>query len=65
MQRDADGKWFFATGAETSIELDRPESSAIYSLQTIASMDPSVIGYLRSEPGTALVRQSDGEFLAE
>jgi len=63
MHRDAEGTWFFATGAESQSDLDRAENSAIYSLQTIASMDPLVIRYLRSEPSTTLVRRSDGEFV--
>jgi len=65
MHRDAEGTWFFATGAESESDVDRPESSAIYSLQTIASMDPGVIGHLRSDPGTTLIRRPDGDFSPE
>ena len=62
MHRDHEGTWSFATATESQADVDNPEMSAIYSLQTIVTMDPSVIGYLRSDTGTTLLRRPDGQF---
>jgi hypothetical protein len=62
MERMEDGHWYFTIGTETQDEVDDPSTTAIYSLQTIAALDSSIIPYLEAAPGTYLVRSRRGGF---
>ena len=58
-----DGWWVFMSGRETQAEMDDPTTTAIYSLRTIAALDPSIAPYLDVEPGRALERTSSDAFV--
>ena len=56
---DEPARWQFFAGDETQAFVDDPENIRIFSLNTIANHDPSVIPYLTAPVGSVWVR--DGQ----
>ena len=57
-----DGWWVFTSGLETQAEMGDPKNTAIYSLQTIAALDPSIAPFLDAEPERAFERTGPDSF---
>ncbi len=62
---DWDSGWRFAAGDESRGDLDDPDRSGIYALNTLCNYDPDILPLLDSEPGVAWSRGSDGIFRPE
>jgi len=60
MDRETDGMWTFMSGREDQAFLDDPANSAIYALEEIAEIDPSIVPYLSMPPGSSLTRTAAG-----
>ncbi len=60
-----DSGWRFTAGDESGDDLDDPDKSGIYALNTLCNYDPDIISLLDSDPGTAWSRGEDGVFRPE
>lgn len=58
-----DGFWVFTSGSETQEQMDDPDNTKIYSLQTMAELDPAIVPFLNSPPGSTFDRTSTGSFV--
>jgi hypothetical protein len=56
---DEPARWQFFAGDETEAFVDDPENIRVFSLNTIANHDPSVVPYLTAPVGSVWVR--DGQ----
>ena len=55
-----DSGWRFFAGDEDEEYTDNPDNINLFSLNTVANYDPSVIPYLSAPYGAAFIRQGDG-----
>lgn len=58
-----DSGWRFFAGDESDEYANDPSNLAIYDVKTIANCDPSITALLEAPAGSALERDSSGEFV--
>jgi hypothetical protein len=58
---EQDSGWRFFSGVEPQGFVDNPDNIAIYSLETIAEIDPDILPFLSTEPPCAFERETSAE----
>jgi len=57
--KNGDSGWRFFCGDEDQAYADNPDNIAIYDVDTIISIDESVVPYLKAAPGSAYEREDE------
>ncbi len=60
-EKEGDTGWIFYGGGETQEYLDNPDNISIMSLNTVANLDPDIIGFVTYPPGTEIERNFSGK----
>ena len=56
-----DSGWRFSCGDETQEYYNNPDNSALYKIETILEIDPSIEPYLNAEINTAYERENEND----
>ncbi|MGN7939503.1 DUF2185 domain-containing protein [Virgibacillus sp. 6R] len=62
---DPDSGWRFMAGDESDEYMENPENHSIYLVNTICNYDREIIPFLHSAPGTAYIRNENGELVLD
>lgn len=60
-----DSGWRFMAGDEDDEYMSNPDNHSVYQVNTICNYDPEIIPFLKSEPGTAYIRDESGHFILD
>ena len=60
-----DSGWRFMAGDEDDDYMNNADNHAIYQVNTICNYDPDIIPFLSSAPGTAYIRNVNGELVLD
>ena len=63
--RYPDTGWRFMAGDEDDEYMNNPDNLGIYEVNTICNHDADIISFLDSAPGSAFIRDNDGQFILD